>query len=327
MSKCIGCGVTLQTNNESMLGFTSNENNKLCKRCFEIRNYNKYKIVMKDNNDYINLLKKINSDDLVILVVDLLNINKNIEDISKLLHNDIILVLTKRDLLPKSCNEEKFINYFKNLKLNILDTVVISSKNNYNLDTLYDKIKYYKTSNKVYVVGFTNSGKSTLINKLIYNYSDNDTVITTSNLPSTTIDLIEVKIDDSLTLVDTPGLVNDEDIINHIDTKTLKKIIPKKEIKPKTYQIKSEQTILIDNLVRLDIKNKTDMTIYMSNELDIKRIYDNTSILKDLKHLGLDLDSNNDLVIQGLGFIKFNKKVKIIIYTNCLIYVRKSLIG
>ena len=329
MSKCIGCGVKLQTNNNEILGYTTNLNNNLCERCFRIRNYNDYKFVIKDNNDYINILKDINkTNDLVVLVVDLFNISKYLDDISKYIDNNVLLVLTKRDILPKSCYDEKFKEYFKNYNLNILDTVVVSSNKNYNLDTLYEKINNYKISDKVYIVGFTNSGKSTLINKILYNYSNSDMVITTSNLPSTTIDSITVKVNDDLTLIDTPGLLDDGDIINFIDSKTLKRIIPNKEIKPITYQIKDKQTILIDELVRLDLAEKNNMTIYMSNNLKIKRLFKDTNALKELKKYELDVECDNDVVVQGLGFIKFTHKAKIILYTkeNISVYVRKNLI-
>jgi len=209
MYKCEGCGVKLQDINKTALGYSTDISKSLCERCFRIRNYNEYKTVVKDNKDYINIIKEINNtDDLVILVVDLFNISSNLEEISKYINNNILLVLTKRDILPKSCYDEKFKEYFNRFDLNILDTVIISSIKNYNLDELFNKINQYKTSNRVYVVGFTNSGKSTMINKIIYNYSDNNTVITTSNLPSTTIDSIEVKVSDNLILIDTPGLLD-----------------------------------------------------------------------------------------------------------------------
>ena len=328
MSKCIGCGVTLQSNDREKIGFTSNLENNLCERCFRIRNYNEYNFILKDNNDYINILNDISkTNDLVVLVVDLFNISKNLNDISKYINNDILLVLSKRDILPKSCYDKKFIEYFNNYNLNIIDSVVISSNKNYNLDILLEKINMYKKSNKVYVVGFTNSGKSTLINKIIYNYSDYSTVITTSNLPSTTIDSISVKINDELTLIDTPGLLDTFDISNNIDSKTLKHIIPTKEIKPITYQIKDKQTILIEDLVRLDLDTNNSMTIYMSNSLDIKRVYKYTDELKKLKKYELNVDNNNDIVIQGLGFIKFTDKAKITIYVDkASVFVRKNLI-
>ncbi len=177
MNKCIGCGDILDSNNN------------LCERCFRIRNYNEYKHVFKDNNDYIDILKNIDNNNLVLLVVDLLNINNILDTISNYINNKILLVLTKYDLMPSN-NEEKFISFFNKYNLNIIDTIIISSNNNYHFDLLLDKINEYKTSNKVYIIGFTNAGKSSMINKLIYNYSNNIDYITTSNLPSTTLNTI-----------------------------------------------------------------------------------------------------------------------------------------
>ena len=52
-----------------------------------------------------------------------------------------------------------------------MDYIIISSISNHNIDSLY-KLILSKGFNRVYVVGYTNSGKSTLINKIIKNYSD-----------------------------------------------------------------------------------------------------------------------------------------------------------
>ena len=180
----------------------------------------------------------------------------------------------------------------------------------------------------MYVVGFTNSGKSTMINKILYNYSDNNTVITTSNLPSTTIDSIMVNVNDDLTLIDTPGLLDSEDIINYIDSSTLKKIIPNKELRPITYQIKDKQTILIEDLVRLDVFDSNSLTIYMSNDLEINRVFKDTDKLKELKKHELELEEDSDIVIQGLGFIKVTNKSNVVLYTKegVRVFVRKNLI-
>ena len=328
MSKCVGCGVELQNTLKDALGYTSKLENNLCERCFRIKNYNEYKFVTKSNSDYINILKDIsNTNDLVVLVVDLFNISSILEDISKYINNKVLLVLSKRDILPRSCYDNKFIDCFKNYNLNIIETVVISSNKNYNLDYLFELINKYKKSDRVYMVGFTNSGKSTLINKIIYNYSNLDKEITTSNLPSTTIDSIEIRINDDLVLIDTPGLIDLGDISNNVDSKTLKHIIPTKEINHITYQIKSKQTILIEDLVRIDIDDINNLTIFMSNSLDIKRIYKDVDDLLNLKKYEFVLNENSDVVIQGLGFLKFTNKGKVTIYVDCAkAFVRKNLI-
>ena len=324
MSKCVGCGVELQNTNKEEIGYTTNLENNLCERCFRIRNYNEYSKVLKDNEDYINILKNINSNDLVVLVVDLFNFN-NLEEISKYLNNDILLVLTKRDLLPKSCYNEKILNYFDNLNLNIKDKVIISSKKNYNMDLLFNKINELKKDKNVYVVGFTNSGKSTLINKLIYNYSDNDIIITTSNLPSTTIDSIEIKVNDNLILIDTPGLLNKGDIIDYVDKEMLKKIIPNKEIRPITYQISKKCSIYVENILRLDLEN-VNFTMYVSNNLKIEKKFKDQETKLTKKEI--EVKKDEDLVIQGLTFISFSSDVKLNIYTieGVNIYTRKKFI-
>lgn len=328
MSKCIGCGAHLQDINKDNIGYTRNLNNDLCERCFRIRNYNDYKFVIKDNEDYIKILKNISkTNDLVVLVVDLFNISKDLNIMSKYISNDILLVLTKRDILPKSCYDKKFIEYFNNYNLNIIDSVIVSSTKNYNFDILFDKINNYKKSNNVYVVGFTNSGKSTLINKILYNYSNNNTLITTSSLPSTTIDSINVKVNDDLILIDTPGILDNGDIINYIDGSVLKRIIPKNEIKPITYQINNKENIYIDDLVIISIEGNTSATIYVSNKLNIRKNYREVKE-ENLVKSKLYIDDNCDLVIQGLGFIKFTKKSKVDIYLKegISVFVRKNLI-
>ena len=323
MNKCKGCGEVLNSD-INKLGYTPNINSSLCERCFRIQNYNEYKMVYKDNSFYIDILKNIDSKDLVILVVDLLNINNLLDTISNYINNKILLVLTKYDLMPSN-NEDKFISFFKNYHLNIIDTIIISSSNNYHLDLLLDKITMYKTSNKVYVIGFTNAGKSTMINKLIYNYSNKIEYITTSNLPSTTLNTIEIKLND-ITLIDTPGLL-DNSIVQYINSDLIKKVIPKKRIKPITYQIKTRQIINIEDILMIDCNN-TNLTFYISNSLNIKRYYKDISTSNLVKH-HLNVKKGQDIVILGLGFIHVSKNCIIDIYVidKTSVFVRNALIG
>ena len=330
--KCIGCGALLQTNNIVQDGYVQEKNyeiSTLCERCFKIRNYGEYKMVEKTNHDFFPILESINkTSDLVVLVVDLFNINNQLELLKKYISNKILLVLTKRDILPFSVYDEKLKTYFKDIKMNIVDTVLISSIKNTNFDELMNKIYEYKTSNRVYVVGYTNAGKSTMINKIIYNYFNQDMKITTSMLPSTTLNSIEIILSNDLTIVDTPGILNEGDICNFIDIKTLKKITPKKEIKPITYQIKVPQSIFIEDLVRVDIEGQNSVTIYVANSLKIERTFNPKNKLMELEEHKLTVEAHQDVVISGLGFLKFVNKGSIIVYTlpGVEVFVRDNLI-
>ena len=165
MTKCIGCGAILQDVYPNEEGYTNDLSNELCERCFNIKHYNKY-VRVKDK-DYTQIIKKIDlKKDLIILVTDFLNLY-NLDDLK--VDSPVILVVTKADLLPRSINKESLLKRIK-CKLNVVSKILISSKNNFNLDLLYSEILKYKKTNNVYVIGYTNVGKSTLVNKMLKNY-------------------------------------------------------------------------------------------------------------------------------------------------------------
>ncbi len=309
MNKCQGCGVLTD--------------NDLCERCFRIKNYNEYKKVDITSEKFIDILKNISNNDLVILVVDLLNIPESFDDIKKYLKSNIILVLTKYDLIPFN-NEPKIIEYFNRYELNTIATVVISSKKNYHLDYLYELIIQNKTSNKVYFIGYTNAGKSSLINKLIYNYTTSKSLITTSFMPNTTVDTISVLLNDFI-LIDTPGLINKYDIVNYLDFKSLKKLVCKRKIRPISYQIKGKQYINIDKFASLKIENN-NIIIYMPENININRLY--KKVNNNLYSVSLKIEKTCDLVIPGLGFIKIMKPGNITcnIISGVKIFCRDSII-
>lgn len=301
MTKCLGCGVVLQSIDETKQGFTRNIDNQLCQRCFNIKHYNSYITVEKENSEYLKILEKIKkTNDLVVLATDLFSLNC-LNEID--LPNEIILVVTKEDLLPRNTDNIRFLNKL-NSKLNVVAKIVVGSKNNKNLDELYNLILKHKKSKNVYVIGFTSCGKSTLINKIVYNYGNNPYEITTSVLPSTTLDLIKVDINDDLTLIDTPGLLDEGSIILSATKDLFKKIVPRKEIRPIVIQVKKQQTIIVDELFRLDVKKSGTLVFFMSNELKIMRCYKDNNKLKNLNKIKLECLDGKDIVIKGLGFIK-----------------------
>lgn len=330
MIKCSGCGIELQDKEINKAGYTTNMSNHLCMRCFRIKNYNDYQKTDVNSKKYMDIFKEVSkTSDLIVLVVDVFDIPEYLKNICSIIKNDIILVVNKRDILPLSVYDKNLENYFRSLNLNFKDIKIVSSKKNYNLDNLYESILKYKNSNKVYFVGYTNAGKSSLINKMIYNYSDNCVSdITISSMPATTLDTIEIKLNDSLDLVDTPGLLIEGSILEFIDTKEFKKIIPKNEIKPIVYQIKGDQSIFVDKYFRLDVNQQNDLIFYFSNSLDINRKFNVNNNFNDYIGTYLETPPNHDIVIPGLGFIKCKNafKGKIYIRKEVKVFVRKSLI-
>ena len=310
IKKCLGCGISLQIEDKHKEGYVDSIEKDICERCFKLKNYGEYKEVSIGNETYKEILSNIPKDSLVVYLTSLLNINlEYIKDFK-----NVIIVLTKKDLLPKSVKDYKLINYIAKQTKNYLDIEIISALKNYNIDNLFSKIKKYSNNKDIYFVGVTNSGKSTLINKIIKNYSDKEIEITTSMYPSTTLNKIEMELED-VKIIDTPGLLSDSSILNYLTLKDIKKITPKKEIKPRSYQLKGEGTLVIEDYLRIDYYTDNNITIYLANNLNITKMTHNNNKLKDSNKYNFILKNNKDIVVEDLCFIKFTKECKIDIYS------------
>ena len=334
MSKyCIGCGIKLQCDNSFEDGYvnpTVFENTVMCRRCYRLKHYGEYKVANKPNAYYKNIIKDIfRMNELVLHIVDVFNMG-NIDYIYKQVFSPAILVISKFDIFPKSVNEQKLVEYFKKKFPRYKDVITISSDKNYHMDELLAKIMEYKSSKEVYVLGNTNAGKSTFINKMIKNYTENNNFLVTSYMPSTTLNVISIKINDDLTLLDTPGIINEGDIINYLPEEIVKNINIKHEIKPRIYQLKDESSLLLDNIGRIDVLNSSNVSIYTSNNIDINHInFRNNDKYKDLEYTSIKVENNQDLVIEGLCFIKVTNETFFEIYMphGVDVYTRDKFIG
>lgn len=327
--RCFGCGNKFE--DEVLYNQLPGEPEKLCKRCFKMKNYGEYSNI-SDVIDFKTTFKTINkSNDLVVWVCDIIDLNLDIITNKYEITNDIILVLSKCDLLPKSVREYKLLNYIEKYNLNIVDIVFVSSVNNYNFDVLYNKIDKHKKSKNVYVTGLANAGKSTLINKMIKNYSSNTSFVTTSFMPSTTISFVHINLSDDLVLIDTPGIIDEGSLLNEVTVSDLKLIAPKKEIKPRTFQIKPNQAITIGKYTRIDYNSEynNSFTVYISNMIKVDSINKTKNCaLNDLKQHKIHVLDNQDVLIKGLCFIKVVKECDLVVYTldNVKIDVRDKMI-
>ena len=105
MTKCNGCGIELQDKNKNALGYTEDISKELCMRCFRLTNYGEYQKVSLNNEEYTKIINSIPKDSLVVYTTDILSLNTSIINNFK----KILLVITKRDILPKSIKEDKLI--------------------------------------------------------------------------------------------------------------------------------------------------------------------------------------------------------------------------
>lgn len=361
---CIGCGVQIQSEEPNEIGYaplsTLEKEHVICQRCFRLKNYNEIQDVSLTDDDFLKILHGIGeSKGLIVKIVDIFDFNGSwIAGIQRFVGgNPVLLIGNKVDILPKSVKQQKLIQWMrreaKEQGLNPIDVCLVSSARGKGIREVAEKIDVLREGKNVYVVGCTNVGKSTFINRLIKEVTGEQDVITTSHYPGTTLDLIEIPLDDGTALYDTPGIINHHQMAHYIDKQDLKLLTPKKEIKPKVFQLNEQQTLFFGGLARFDYVTggRTSLTCYIPNDIMIHRTkLDNADELyqkhagellnpprkdhmdefpKLIPHEFMIKEAKTDVVFSGLGWVTINepgKKVTAYAPQGVNVTIRKSLI-
>ena len=160
------------------------------------------------------ITEKVKLVDVVLHVIDA-RIPKSsyIKDINEFIHDKKqIIIMTKYDLCDKA-ETAKWVEYYEKYGFRVL-TADLTNNNDYKnivnaieseMEGINNKRKQkglLPKKAKVMVVGVSNVGKSTLINRLV-----NRKIAIVGNKPGVTKSLSVIKVNDKVDLVDTPGVL------------------------------------------------------------------------------------------------------------------------
>lgn len=336
--QCEGCGVVIQTEDPARKGYvppsTLERENILCQRCFRIRNYGEMESIQQNPDDYLRILGEIaQTDSLVVQVIDLFDFTGSwISGIHRHIGNNRLLLLANKiDLFPRTTKwgrlREWVLQSANEYGVHPVDVIFCSAAKGERIDQAVSSIDRYRQGRDVYIVGTTNVGKSTFINRLIRDLGGiNEDVITTSPYPGTTLDVIRIPLDDGKAIIDTPGIVRKDRLSEWVDPKELKVVVPQATLKPKVYQLNERQTLFIGGLARFDFisGSRQSFVCYFSNRLYLHRTKQEQADHFQEKQRGgllvppadpnrlptwkkhvfhLDGKEKQDIVISGLGWI------------------------
>lgn len=361
---CIGCGVAIQTTDKKAEGYAPpaslEKEDAICQRCFRLRNYNEIAPASLTGDDFLNILHGIGErSGMVVKIVDIFDFNGSwINGLQRFVgKKKILLIANKVDLLPKIVNRKRLVHWMKEesskLGLKPVDVLLISAASGEGVAEAMETIEAIRQQEDVFVVGTTNVGKSTFINRIIHQATGEGNVVTTSHFPGTTLGLVEIPLADGHAIIDTPGVINEHQIVHGLSAQDLKCVLPKKEVKPKTYQLNAEQTIFIGGLARFDFVrgDRSAFTFYVSNRIELHRTKLSNADQLYTQHVGEMLsppskesleqlppfvkhqfsikEANTDIVISGLGWVTCqHAQVMIEVHApkGVQVFTRKSLI-
>lgn len=266
-NQCLGCGVIKHTNSENQLGYVLSLEHEYCLDCFKLKNYGinyehnhptKY-LDIKDNS-LILILQSVMQLDLL-FSLPIYRIQPNAK---------YVYVINQLDLLPKDTNLDHLYNsiHKKAFKANIKyeDIIFMSALNSEDTFNLKDYLVNQPIKD-IYLFGFQNSGKTTIMKAL----TNNSTALNI-NKAGLTQDIIIEQLEDKI-LYDMPGTYVKGYISDYLKYEDYSKILPKKLINPKIYQLKSTQKLVVNDLIEISFTglDTTTLVLYLNSNNKITK--------------------------------------------------------
>lgn len=330
--KCKGCGQILN-NTKNSIGYTPKltSNPKLCQRCFQFKYYNKpfdSDITIANAKEKIDNL--IINDEYIFLIVDVLFLKTSLVNLSKYKIKKLFIIVNKIDCLPKKFNTNITLDFINKTLINYgytnYEIIYTSIKNNNSIKRLNKLILGLEKNTKKIFIGKSNTGKTSLINALL-KLNNEPANLTSSHHLNTTLDFKKIKLNKTY-IIDTPGFIDENNILNFIGKNHIKTVICSKMVN-KNFYLCSEQALVIEKLAGLILEkteSKSNVTIYLNSNLNVKRVkkenilkhFDNDKIQlikynidNKFKTTTFELDTNkkHNIIIHGLCLISINEKV------------------
>lgn len=268
MTNCQGCGIVLQYEQQDQPGYARDERSSYCQSCFRLRHYRDFKHVRAEVDDGQTLTFIQSFAGHVFWVVDIMHLSQSLNHglVRALRGQSVILVVNKRDLLPKSVSDSKLkqsiFHLLKEYDIDLADIVFVSALKSNSLDPLMT----YINDSECALVGSVNAGKSSILNALL-----GKDVLSVSPVASTTASIIKIETEHA-TLYDTPGLRSATALIEKFTDGALVTLAPKKTIKPMVFQLYEQQSLVLGNLGAITLTPQKQISVVSYLPFPIKRV-------------------------------------------------------
>ena len=352
--QCRGCGAPLQSEEVDNSGYLPehilNDPGKalVCQRCYRIAHYGKDQKTTITPDVACNIVKSsVDWAEAVLLVVDLMDFEGSLPpQIVELLRGKKgIALVNKGDLLPPKTTiieARKWVEAQLGHHGLSLHTRVISGISGLGIRDLVAEILKQPYERWV-VVGATSVGKSTLISTMLHQQERTaGGVPTIAKFPGTTVEKLQWKISNKVTLMDTPGIVPENRLSDRVCVDCARKLVPARAINVKVYELAEHQGLVIPGLAAVKVEGSAMVILgFTASEVSWQRANHNKFEYWLGKRCAdcpqsewitheVTIPSHHDLAIHGLGWISVRRtevKCALTIPANVAFSVRPNLVG
>ncbi|MFA5471336.1 MAG: GTPase [Acholeplasmataceae bacterium] len=264
--KCRGCGGTLQTTDQKKVGYALSLEHDYCQSCYKLLHYGEV-----HEHFHPEDLPKLSQDAVCLMVSSVLHLDTLFTyPVYRYEPNlKYVYVINQIDLLPESTNLDDMLKQMiiraKLMSVPFFDIIMMSAKNPYDIDNLLSYLQQFREKN-IYLIGVQNSGKTTIFKALTKDQNA---------LAFSKAGLTQEAISHQLgkhQIWDMPGLYQQGYIHHFLPYKTYKKLIPSQRIKPRIYQMKKQQSLMIEGLISISVMgDDQSIVLYVSDLVKIHK--------------------------------------------------------
>ncbi|KAI7880427.1 hypothetical protein K492DRAFT_162596 [Lichtheimia hyalospora FSU 10163] len=265
----------------------------ICERCYQLEhrgNSNTSAQFLRASKQYSSLeFLKTKRNPLIVVVVDVTDLPFSLAQLPSNPSARFIVAANKFDLLPASARRHEqrlrdwIVQHAKQQGMStaqIQHVQLVSATKGWGIQGLLRRIDEERMpTDDVYLVGATNVGKSALVNQIVSQQRTGGDKrqyrITSSPAPGTTMGTIRIPLhalgmsnnnnnsnshgfQRDRFLIDTPGIINDQQLIHLMPFADQKKFLRQHELKPLTFRLLPGKSLLLKPFIRIDLVESTD---------------------------------------------------------------------
>jgi len=292
--RCYNCGAILQSEKPGEDGYilrktleeTPLDRILFCEHCYRENRFNLTPQEAQVSPDFLTMLKDAKaSDALIVYVVDLFSFecsfSKAINEIIRSL--PLMILANKRDLMPKEAKDEDLREYVAHrfrasgLPAQKEDVLLLSLSSLSGTSEAAKLIEEKRRRHDVYIIGATGAGKTLFLSSFLHDFTNKSSrSIITGEYPSTHLRVMQIPLDSSSSIYDTPGTGIANSLLGYLGEELTHVLVPNgAPLVGRDFPLEEGSSLFIGGLARLDLlksAKKTLVRAYCSKGVEIKKL-------------------------------------------------------